>query len=120
MYYKLKPKTMKQKIGMAILCILLLANIATTYAATIDNDRPKKERIKGMSDEQKKARLEEIRIRVNEIKETDKSTLIKSERKAIKKELREMRKESRAERKGGVYLSIGAVIIIVLLLIILL
>ena len=106
---------MKPKIGIAFLSILLTANIVNTYAASIDNNRPNKERMDGMSDEQKKARLEEIRIRVNEIKETDKSNLSKSERKAIKKELREMRKESRETK--GVYLSVGAIIIIILLLI---
>lgn len=110
---------MKSKIGIAILSILLTANVTSSYAATLDNSLPNKERVIGLSEDQKKARLEEIRTRVNEIKETDKSSLSKSDRKAMKKELREMRKESK-EMKGGVYLSVGAIIIIILLLIILL
>jgi len=109
---------MKPKIGIAILSILLTANIVNTYAASIDNKQPNKERMDGMSDEKKMVRLEEIRIRVNEIKEMDKSNLSKSERKAIQKELREMKKESRETR--GVYLSVGAIIIIILLLILIL
>jgi hypothetical protein len=49
----------------------------------------------------------------------DKSSLSRSERKALKKELRNMNKESK-EMKGGVYLSVGAIIIIILLLILIL
>ena len=108
---------MKPKIGIAILTILLTVNIVNTYAASIGNNRPNRERMDGMSDEQKKVRLEEIRIRVNEIKEMDKSGLSNSERKAIKKELREMKKESK--EKKGVFLSVGAIIIILILVLIL-
>jgi len=109
---------MKPKISIAILSFLLTVNVVSTYAATVDNNRPNKERVDRMTGEQKKARLEEISTRVNEIKEMDKSGLSKSERKAIKKELREMRKESRETK--GVYLSVGAIIIIILLLILIL
>lgn len=110
---------MKPKISIAILSFLLTANVVSSYAATNDNDRPNKERIDRMTDEQKMVRLEEIRARVSEIKEMDKSVLSRSDRKAVKKELREMRKESK-EMKGGVYLSVGAIIIIILLLILIL
>jgi len=110
---------MKPKISIAILSFLLTANVVSTYAATNDNNRPNKERVERMTDEQKMVRLEEIRARVSAIKEMDKSGLSRSERKAVKKELREMRKESK-EMKGGVYLSIGAIIIIILLLILIL
>ncbi|RYY57773.1 MAG: hypothetical protein EOO09_01380 [Chitinophagaceae bacterium] len=72
-----------------------------------------------MSDEQKAARLEVIRLRAEEIKATDKSTLTRSERKSMKKELKEMNREAKAMR-GGVYLSVGAIIIIILLLILIL
>ena len=110
---------MKPKISIAILSFLLTANVVSSYAATNNNDRPNKERVEKMTDEQKMVRLEEIRSRVSEIKEMDKSVLSRSERKAVKKELREMRKESK-EMKGGVYLSVGAIIIIILLLILIL
>ena len=109
---------MKPKICIVILSFLLTINVVSSYAATSDNNRPNKERVDRLTDEQKKVRLEEIRTRVNEIKEMDKSGLSKSERKAIKKELREMRKESRETK--GVYLSVGAIIIIILLLILIL
>ena len=109
---------MKPKICIVILSFLLTINVVSSYAATNDNNRPNKERVDRMTGEQKKARLEEISTRVNEIKEMDKSGLSKSERKAIKKELREMRKEARETK--GVYLSVGAIIIIILLLILIL
>ena len=110
-------KSMKTKIGISILSFLLTANIVSTYAATIDNSRPNKERLERMTDKQKNVRLEEIRARVNEIKEMDKSGLSKAERKAVKKEMREMKKELK-ERKG-VFLSVGAIIIILILVLIL-
>ena len=109
---------MKPKTSIAILCFLLTANVISSYATTIDNDRPTKERTEKMSDEQKKSRLEDIRTRVNEIKEMDKSGLSKTERKAMRKELRELKKESKETK--GVYLSVGAIIIIILLLILIL
>ncbi|HMI78373.1 MAG TPA: hypothetical protein VK484_06240 [Ferruginibacter sp.] len=85
----------------------------------MDNSRPATEKVMNMTEEAKKARLEEISNRVNEIKAMDRSTLSRSERKAIRKELRSMNKESKA-MSGGVYLSVGAIIIIILLLILIL
>ena len=75
-----------------------------------------KEAIAHMTKEQKEARLEEIKARVDEIRTMDKSTLTKEDRKALRKELREMRREAKAVT--GVYISVGALIIIILLLII--
>lgn len=69
--------------------------------------------------EEQKARLQAIQNRVEEIKAMDRSALTKAEKKALKKELKDMKKEAKAIR-GGVYLSVGAIIIIILLLILLL
>ena len=57
--------------------------------------------------------------RINEIKEMDRSNLSSTERKGLRKELRSLKHELKATGKG-VYLSIGAIIIIVLLLILIL
>lgn len=57
--------------------------------------------------------------RLNEINEMDKSALTPQERKALRKEVRSI-KETMAELNGGVYISVGAAILIVLLLILLL
>lgn len=111
---------MKTRIYATILSLLLSITVVQAYATTEPTDkRPLKERVASMTTEQKTARLEEIRSRVNEIRSMDKSTLTRAERKALKKELREMNKEART-MKGGVYLSIGAIIIIILLLILIL
>ncbi|MDE3214066.1 MAG: hypothetical protein KGM98_12600 [Bacteroidota bacterium] len=58
-------------------------------------------------------------IRLHEIKDMDKSGMTSSEKKVLRKELRSMRREMRSSGRG-IYLSVGAVIIIVLLLILLL
>ncbi len=71
-----------------------------------------------MSNEEKQFRVEAIKERLAEIKEMDKSTLSKEDRKELKSELKSMRKEAREVQ--GIYLSVGAVIIIILLLIIIL
>jgi DNA-binding protein H-NS len=109
---------MKTKISIILTCILMTTSIANSYAATIDDKRPLKERIASMTDEEKKVRAEEIRTRVEEIKSMDKSSLTRSEKKALKKELRQMNRE--AKEIKGIYLSFGAIIIIILLLILLL
>ncbi len=64
---------------------------------------------------------EEVRqmlIRLDEIKEMDKSELSRQEKKELRKEVREIKKELRSTG-NGIYLSIGAIIIIILLLILL-
>jgi len=57
--------------------------------------------------------------RLEEIKKMDKSALSPSEKKELRKEVRETKRELKTTN-GGVYLSVGAAIIIVLLLILLL
>jgi thiaminase len=109
---------MKTKISIILTCVLLIASIGNSYASTIEDKRPLKERIAAMTEEQKMARAEEIKTRVEEIKSMDKSTLSRSEKKALKKELRSMNREAKEIR--GVYLSFGAIIIIILLLILIL
>jgi hypothetical protein len=98
------------------LFVMLITFVPGTYAAN-GND-PIKERVAAMSNEEKKVRAEEIKRRVYEIRDMDKSDLTRVERKALRKELREMKKEARAIQ--GIYLSVGAIIIIILLLILIL
>jgi hypothetical protein len=64
-------------------------------------------------------RSETLQARQNEIKATDKSTLTASQRKDLRKESRSIKRELK-QISGGVYLSTGAIILIVVLLIILL
>lgn len=64
-------------------------------------------------------RLLEIESKVIEIKEMDLSALSKDERKDLRYELKSMEKEAKAMRGSGIYISTGALIIILLLIIIL-
>jgi hypothetical protein len=60
-----------------------------------------------------------LMARLDEINTMDKTNMTSSEKKALRKEVRATKKRM-SEIGGGVYLSVGALIIIVLLLIILL
>ncbi len=64
-------------------------------------------------------RGQQLLQRLEVIKEMDKSTLTKVEKKELRKEVKDIKKEMKVI-KGGVYLSIGAIIIVILLLILLL
>ena len=57
-------------------------------------------------------------IRLDEIKAMDKSMLNKTEKKELRKEVRAIKAELR-EASGGIYLSVVAVLIIVLLIVLL-
>lgn len=57
--------------------------------------------------------------RLREIRQMDKTELTRSEKKELRKEVKDIKKEMEAI-KGGVYLSVGAIIIVILLLILLL
>jgi DNA topoisomerase IB len=67
---------------------------------------------------EQKVRLSEIESRLEEIKTMDLKAMSKEERKEVKKELKEMNVEAR-QLGGGVYISVGAIIIILLLIILL-
>jgi hypothetical protein len=107
---------MKRKFLLICLSLLLTAGITSSYAAE-NSTEPKTETT--APSPANNTRLTEIKTRVNEIKAMDKSNLSKSEKKALRKELRDMKQEANGI-KGGVYLSVGAIIIIILLLILIL
>jgi len=65
----------------------------------------------------KEAITQQLTNRLIEIKNMDKSHLTSTERKELRKEVKEIRRE---RKSNGIYLSVGAIIIIALLLIILL
>lgn len=99
-------------------CIMLLClNTITTFAA---DKKTLQARVENMSEEQKEARYVQMKLRVDEIRNMDRSSLTKDERKALRNELKDMNKEAKAIGKGGVYISFAGIIIIILLLIILL
>lgn len=112
---------MKKKIYLLATTLLLCFAAFNSNAAVLtgNNMAVTKEAAANMTAEQKEARLEQIKARVQEIKEMDKSQLSSEDKKELKAELKSMKKESRA-MGGGVYLSVGAIIIIILVLILIL
>lgn len=72
----------------------------------------------------KSAEATAMEIRLNEIKAMDMKTLNAAEKKELRKEVREIKSDIKASERavsgGGVYISVGAAILIVLLLILLL
>ncbi len=64
------------------------------------------------------AELKTMELRLNELKEMDKSKMNSSEKKSMKKEVRSI-KHRMHDIGGGLYISGGAIIIILLLLLIL-
>ena len=64
------------------------------------------------------AEAKKLITRLDEIKSIDKSTLSRSDKKALRVEVRSIDKRLR-ELSGGIYISVGALIIILLLLLIL-
>jgi hypothetical protein len=74
-----------------------------------------------ISEEEPSAHAQALLIRLFEIKNMDKTTLTNSDKKALRKELRGMKKEMKASSglDSKVYISVGAIIIIILLIILL-
>jgi DNA gyrase/topoisomerase IV subunit A len=103
-----------------LLIALLTVTVAlpATQAAVTTVEPLTKEKVATMTESEKKARFEEIKQRVYEIKAMDKSSLTKTERKELRHELKDLKKQAKAVQ--GIYLSVGAVIIIILLLILIL
>lgn len=99
--------TIKKFLRMAPLAILLA--IAVPASSAVLPNAPATEN----------PRLLELNQRLAEIKDVTKSELTGSEKKDLRKEVREIKKEMKAI-SGGVYLSVGAIIVVILLLILIL
>ena len=112
---------MKQKMVAPLLILMLLFStfLSKATTATYPTTNELKAKVMTMTEEQKIARLETIKMRLMEIKDMDKSTLTKAQRKNLKAELRNMTKEAKVT-SGGIYLSVGAILIIILILILIL
>ncbi len=68
---------------------------------------------------QQQAKLNQITARVAEIKKIDQSSLSKEDKKELKSELMEMKKEAKGISGGGIYISVTALLVIIIILIIL-
>ena len=93
---------------------VLANNEPGTGQATLTNELPLNE----TSSNKVPAEVQAMYDRLEEIKAMDKSELSSSEKKELRKEVKSIKSQLRSTG-NGVYLSVGAIIIIVLLLIIL-
>jgi uncharacterized protein (UPF0305 family) len=114
----LKIKTMHVKNIMrvamfAIVMAITLPARSNTMAAT-DSTLP------NSTESTKEVRAQQMVNRLEEIKSMDKSALTKEQKKELRNEVKAIRKEAKRDQIRGIYLSIGAVIIIILLLILIL
>ena len=103
----------------ALICMIsFFATIVPAQAAM--SNKEIQAAVAGMSESQKQARAEQIKLRVEEIKHMDKSQLTSEERKELRAEMKMMRKEAKAIGGGGIYISLAGVLIIILILILIL
>jgi septal ring factor EnvC (AmiA/AmiB activator) len=95
-----------------VLRSLLVMAILAVAAPTV-NAAPKHE-----PTTEQKEQVQRMQNRLEEIKTIDKSTLSKAEKKALRGEVKQIKKEMKAI-SGGIYLSVGAILLIALLIILL-
>ncbi len=98
------------KICFCLALALMLGPVLSSQANTHKNDKNIIET----------TRANEFSERIREIQEMDFSTLEQAERKALREEVREIKKEVKSTQESGLYISTGALIVIIILLIILL
>ncbi len=103
------------KISLRILSFAFLFAIALPSGASIINSNATPASTTTTED----PRALQLIQRLEQIKGMDRSALTRSERKELRKEVKEIKKEMKAI-KGGVYLSVTAIIIIILVLILIL
>lgn len=101
---------MKKLMYIAFTFLLFTGSIATSNAT--------EKEIKELTTAEQ-LRIEQIAKRVNEIKKLDRTKLNSTEKKALRNELTNIKKEANAISNGGVYLSLTALLVIIILLLIL-
>lgn len=92
--------------------LLLLAGSVNVAKAADGKDE------KALTTEQQ-MKLDQISQRVEEIKNMDKSNLTREQKKDLKKEVTTMQKEAKAISNGGIYLSLTALLVIIIILLLL-
>lgn len=107
-----------KKIFVITLSILMLS-ISSFASSSIE--KIERNEIKNMTQEQRTFRVEQLETRVNELREKNLKELEGSEKRAVKSELKYIQKELKTHERsgGGIYLSLTAILVIILLIIIL-
>jgi glucose-6-phosphate isomerase len=107
---------MKKLISLIFFLTLSLAVVAGESITPLDRNT-----IKNMNDEQRQARVNVLENRLREFEAMDLKALEKADKKEIKKEVKDINRELKKHQvSGGVYIGIGALIVLVILLILLL
>lgn len=101
------------------LCIAAAMLLFTLIPTQLKADNDKKEAAKATTEIVDASAAVAIEARLEEIKEMDKSALTTVERRELRKEVRSLKADLKT-LGGGLYISVGAAILIVLLLILLL
>jgi hypothetical protein len=101
-----------------LIFVMLLLTCSLGYASGADKT-PVKEPVTSLTVQQQ-LRLQVISRRLTEIKAIDKSKLSRADKKALKVELRGLKKEARGMAAGGVFLTVGSLLAVIVLLILLL
>ena len=104
-------------LGLLATCLSLTFIPLQSFGAT--TDEPSSLVVTKPPEPAESAEAKALLLRLDEINATDMSKLKSSEKKNMRKEVRSINHELR-ELTGGVYLSVGAILLIALLLIILL
>lgn len=97
-------------------CLLLLAAPMSLRAAILDPGPTPVDSITAVN----MALVNTLSARLTEISLIDKETLQPAERRALRKEVRSIKKQLKAVNNGGVYISVGSLLIVIILLILLL
>ena len=107
---------MKKLMSLILTALILTSSFNYALGSTIKEDKVSE---KPMTPVQQ-IRMQVITKRVEEIKSMDKSQLTRQEKKSLRTELRSLKKEAAGIAAGGVFLSVGALLVVILLLILLL
>ncbi len=103
----------------SILYLSMACLLTTMVSSSLNAVNESKPKPKVETTTMETAEINQILLRIEEIKAMDKAGLNAAERRQLRKELRTMKSDLNATG-GGVYLSVGAIIIILLLVILLL
>jgi hypothetical protein len=116
--FNLKFNEMK-RIIMCLMAVILTLTIVPSRSFAASGEEPTAiVTTKPMETSKESAEAKALLIRLDEIKTMDKSKLDAKDKKALRKEVRSIKRELK-DISGGVYISAGALIVILILLILL-
>ena len=111
-----------KKIIFFVFLLILSLSVSTVFATDpksesgLNSDNPAV--IENRGDKLSEEEISQIEMRIKEIRDMDKSELTEEERLELRKELKDIRDEATSPIRG-VYLSIGALVLIIILILLL-